>query len=123
MSGLISFSKTGAHLALSANEEVRTGASGSIGEGARLESADSFERTFEGPGCGGRTSPPSLSSTLDSPRFRWCTSVPLPSCLRCRTTGVVLVALRFSRWHELFIIIHDRGKEGKPFTVLGASWR
>jgi hypothetical protein len=79
------------------------GASGSAGEGARLESAESLERTFEGPGCGGRTAP---LSPVESQRLR-CSSVPLPSCLRGGTTGV---SLRFSRCHELFIIIHDRGK-------------
>lgn len=79
------------------------GASGSAGEGTRLVSAESLERTFEGPGCGGRTAPSSLA--LDSWRF-WCSLVPLPSRLRGNTTGV---SLRFSRCHELFIIIHDRG--------------
>jgi hypothetical protein len=79
------------------------GASGSADEGTRLESTESLERTFEGPGCGGRTAPPSLA--LDSHRFR-CSSVPLPSGLRGGTTGA---SLRFSRCHELFIIIHDRG--------------
>jgi len=76
------------------------GASGSAGEGTRLESAESLERTFEGPGCGGRTAP--LSLALDSQRFR-CSSVRLPSGLRGNTdtTGV---SLRFSRCHELFII-------------------
>jgi hypothetical protein len=89
------------------------GASGSADEGTRLESAESLERTLEGPGCGGRTAP--LSPALDSQGFR-CSSVPLPSGLRGGTTGV---SLRFSRRHELFIIIHDRGKD-KPITVLGA---
>jgi hypothetical protein len=115
MSGSIPLLKKGAHLALSANEEVRMGASGSAGEGTRLESAVSLERTFEGPGCGGRTAP--LSPALDSQRFR-CPSVPLPSGLRGDTTGV---SLRFSRCHELFIIIHDR-EDDKPITVLGATW-
>ena len=102
MSGSIPLLKRGAHLALSANEEVRMGASGSADEGTLLESAESLERTFEGPGCGGRTAP--LSLALDSQRFR-CSSVRLPTGLRGDTTGV---SLRFSRCHELFIIIHDR---------------
>lgn len=67
------------------------GASGSAGEGTRLESVESLERTFEGPGCGGRTAPP--SPALCSQRFR-CASVPLPFGLRGDTTGV---SLRFSR--------------------------
>ena len=78
------------------------GASGSAGEGTRLVSAESLERTFEGPGCGGKTAP--LSFALDSQRFR-CSTVPLPSGLRGDTRGV---SLRFSRCHELLIIIHDR---------------
>jgi hypothetical protein len=94
--------KKGAHLTLSANEEVRMGASGSADEGTHLESAESLERTLEGPGCGARAGP--LSLALDSHGFR-CSSVPLPSGLRGGTTGV---SLRFSRCHELFIIIHDR---------------
>jgi hypothetical protein len=114
MSGSIPLLKKGAHLALSANEEVRIGASGSAGEGTRLESAESLERTFEGPGCGGRMAP--LSLGLDSQRFR-CSSVPLPSGLRDDTTGV---SLRFSRCHELFIIIHDRGG-GQAHYCVGGS--
>ncbi len=78
-------------------------ASGSAGEGTHLDSAESLERTFEGPGCGGRAA--ALSLALDSLRFR-CPSMPPPSGLRGGTTGVIL---RFSRCHELFIIIHDRG--------------
>jgi hypothetical protein len=89
------------------------GASGSAGEGTRLESAESFERTFEGPGCGGRAAP--LSLALDLRRFR-CSSVPLPSGLRGDTTGV---SLRFSRCHhELFIIIHDRGGRQAHYCVV-----
>ena len=84
--------KKSAHPALSANEEVRIGASGSAGEGTRLESAESLERTFEGPGCGGRTAP--LSLALDSQRFLRCSSVPLPFGLWGDTTGV---SLRFSK--------------------------
>ena len=114
MSGPIPHPETGAHLALSANEEVRTGASGSTGEGARLERAESLERTFDGPGCGGRTA--SLSPALDSRRLR-CPSVPLPSDLRGCTTGGV--TLRFSRCHELFIVIHDRGEGQALYCAVG----
>ena len=114
MSGPIPHPKMGAHLALSANEEVRTGASGSTGEGARLERAESLERTFDGPGCGGRTA--SLSPALDSRRLR-CPSVPLPSDLRGCTTGGV--TLRFSRCHELFIVIHDRGEGQALYCAVG----
>jgi hypothetical protein len=113
MSGSIPLLKKGAHLALSANEEVRMGASGSADEGTRLESEESLERTFEGPGCGGRAAPLSLASDLQ--RFR-CSSVRLPSGLRGDTTGV---SLRFSRCHELFIIIHDRGKRTSPLLCWG----
>ena len=102
MSGSIPLLKKSAHPALSANEEVRIGASGSAGGGTRLESAESLERTFEGPGCGGRTAP--LSLALHSERFRR-SSVRLSFGLRGDTTGV---SLRFSRCHELFIIIYDR---------------
>jgi hypothetical protein len=90
------------------------GASGSADGGTRLESTESLERTFEGPGCGGRTG--SLSLALDSQWFR-CSSVPdLPSGLRGGTTGA---SLRFSRCHELFIIIHDRGRRTSPLLCWG----
>ena len=89
------------------------GASGSADEGTRLESEESFERTFEGPGCGGKAAP--LSPALDSQRFRR-SLVPLPSGLRGDTTGV---SLRFSRCHELFIIIHDRGGGQAHYCVGG----
>ena len=92
MSGSIPLLEKGAHLALSANDDVRMGASGSVGVGTRLESAESLERTFEGPGCGCRTAP--LPLALDSQRFR-CLTVPLLPCdLRGDATGV---SLRFSR--------------------------
>ena len=116
MKPLLEKKKPGAHLALSANEEVRMDASGSAGEGTRLESMESLERTFEGPGCGGRTAPPSLALALDSQRFR-CTSVPLPPGLRGDTTGV---SLRFSRddANELFIIFYDRGGGRRTSSLL-----
>ena len=114
MSWPIPHPETGAHLGLSANEEVRTDISGSTGEGARLERAESLERTFDGPGCGGRTA--SLSPALDSRRFR-CPSVPLPSSLRGCTTGGV--TLRFSRCHELFIMIHNRGARQALYCAVG----
>jgi hypothetical protein len=89
------------------------GASGSADEGTRLESEESLERTFEGPGCGGRAAPLSLASDLQ--RFR-CSSVRLPSGLRGDTTGI---SLRFSRCNELFIIIHDRGGGQAHYCVGG----
>jgi hypothetical protein len=55
------FREASAHLGLSANEEERTGASGSTGEGARLESAESLKRTFEGAARGGSTAIGSVS--------------------------------------------------------------
>jgi hypothetical protein len=77
-----------AHLGLSANEEERTGASDSIGDGARLDSAESLERTLEGPGRNGITALASVSPShaRDAAVFR---------CLSVRTGGAVL---RFSRW-------------------------
>jgi hypothetical protein len=89
------------------------GASGSAGEATRLESTESLERTFEGPGCGGKTAP--LSLAFDSPCFQ-CSSVPLLSGLQGGTTGVTL---RFSKCHELFIIIHDRGRGQALYCVGG----
>lgn len=105
--------ETSAHLGLSANEEERTGASGSAGEGARFESAESLERTFEGSGRGGITAIGRVSPrhATDSAAFR---------CLSVRTGGAVL---RFSRcvWVIRRILIHDSGRT-KPITGFGAGW-
>jgi hypothetical protein len=76
-----------AHLGLSANEEERTGASGSTGDGGRLESAESLERTFEGPGRGGITALGSVSPSHERDAVVF-------QCWSVRTGGAVL---RFSR--------------------------
>lgn len=78
------------------------GASGSTGEGARLEIAESLERTFEGPGCGGTAlgrAPRPLA--LDSPpMFRLAVLVlGLGACV----AGAIL---RFSKMHAHESFIH-----------------
>ena len=101
-------SETGAHLGLSANEEVRTGASCSTCGDTRLESAESLEKTFEAPGWGSTAlGSVSVSHAPGSTGFR-C----LSALLLGLWDGTGGVTLRFS---NMAWVIHpySRSRENK----------